>query len=599
MELSALIVLVVVVALLLTLAFTRIAADAVLLGALTVLLVVPVPVDGSWQIGVMSVRDAFSGFGNTGLATVAVMFIVVVGLQETGAIDWIAARLLGRPKTVRGAITRIFLPVTSASAFMNNTPLVAMMIPAINDWSKRLRFSPSKLMMPLSYAAILGGTCSLIGTSTNLVVAGLVIAHTDLPPLKMFDITWIGIPAALVGGAYLILIAPKLLPDRGSREEAIADPREYTLELVIPAGSPLDGKSIHEAGLRNLPGCYLVDVERGDETLGAVSPEQTLRAGDRLVFAGIVDAIRDVQRLRGLEPATDQVFKLSSPRFRRRLFEAVISPSSPLNGRTIREGRFRNRYQGVVLAVTRDGRRIPGRLGDIELRPGDTVLVEADGEFALRYRNSRDFLLVSPLADSTPRRHQRAPLAIAILVAMVVAASFGWVDMLVAALVASGLMIATRCCTISEARSGVDWSVLVVIGAALGLGTAIEVSGAAQVVADAALGIAGDHPWAALIAVYLVTMFMTEMITNNGAVALVFPIALSIAQQLGVSFLPFVFAIMMAGSASFATPIGYQTNMMVYGPGGYRFTDFLKVGGLLNLILAITTCALIPFIWKF
>lgn len=598
MEPAAIIVLLVILIVLGLLALTKLAADAVLVGGLTLLLITPVPTDAGWRLGVVSAAEAIGGFANTGLATVGVLFIVVAGLRETGAIDWIASVFLGRPAGLRPAMLRLMAPVWGMSAFLNNTPVVAMLIPAVQDWSARLRIPASKLLIPLSYAAILGGTCTLIGTSTNLVVNGLMI-DAGFPSMGMFEIAKIGVPSALVGMAFLLIVGPRLLPTRGSAASVFADPREYTLELIVPVGSPLAGKTIEGAGLRSLPGCFLVAIERDGEPLGMTGPGQLLRAGDRLLFAGVVEAIRDVQNLRGLAPATDQVFKLDSPRYRRRLFEAVIGESCPLCGQTIREGRFRNRYQGVVLAVARNGERVPGKLGEIELRPGDTMLVEADADFADRNRNLRDFLLVSPLEDSTPRRHTRGPIAIGILLFMVVLATAGVVPMLVAALVAAGLMIISRCCTISEARRSVDWSVLVVIGASLGVGHAMENTGAATAVVEAAFAVGGDHPWAALAVVYAVTSVLTAVITNNAAVALMFPIVLGLADRLGVSPMPFLIALMMAGSASFATPIGYQTNLMVYGPGGYRFADFLKIGVPMNFLLAAVAVGLIPLIWGF
>lgn len=598
MEPAAIVVLVVVVLVLLLLALTRLAADAVLVGGLTLLLVAPVPVDGGWRIGVLSTREALAGFSNTGLATVGVLFVVVTGLRETGAIDWIARAVLGRPKRLRPAMVRLILPVWGMSAFLNNTPVVAMMIPAVSDWAKRLNLSPSKLLIPLSYAAILGGTCTLIGTSTNLVVNGLVM-DAGMPSLGMFDIAKIGVPSAIIGFAFVVAFGPKLLPSRTAASNVFADPRQYTMELVVPPGSPLIGKTLEQAGLRSLPGCYIVDIERAGESIGVAAPTQVVVEGDRLLFAGVVEAIRDVQNLRGLAPATDQVFKLDSPRYRRRLFEAVVSEASPVCGQTIREGRFRNRYQGAVLAVARNGERVMGRIGDIELKPGDTLLIEADEGFADRFRNTRDFLLISPLNDSAPRRHVRAPIAIGILLSMVAVVTVGWLDMLVAAMVASGLMIITGCCRISEARRSVDWPVLVVIGAALGIGRAMEATGAAHSLVTGALSIVGSNPWVALLIVYGVTSLLTEVITNNGAVALVFPVTYGIAQQLNVDLMPFVMALMMAGSASFATPIGYQTNLMVYGPGGYRFGDFLKIGTMMNVLMLITAVTLIPLIWPF
>jgi di/tricarboxylate transporter len=579
--------------------FTRIPPDAVLVGGLTLLLVAPTPLATGWKLGVLSAAEAFGGFSNPGMLTVGVLFIVVSGLRETGGIDWIAQSVLGRPRTVRRALARILFPVVVMSTFLNNTPVVAMLIPAVSEWAKKLKLAPSKLMIPLSYAAILGGICSLIGTSTNLVVAGLVITQTDLPPLGMFDITWVGLPCAVVGSVFLLLFGPKLLPTRGSPAAQLSDPRQYTAEMIVPEGSPLVGKSIEQAGLRQLPGSFLTEIDRQGTSILAVGPEETLQANDRLIFAGIVESIRDLQNLRGLVPATNQVFKLDSPRYRRQLFEAVVSATCPIAGKTIRDGRFRNRYNAVVLAVARGGERIERKLGDIELRPGDTLLIEANATFAQQHRDSRDFLLVSAIEDSTPRRHDRALVALLILTGMVLLAASGVFDMLVAAIIAAALMVLTRCCGLNEARNSVDWGVLIVIGAALGLGAAIEKSGAAQLLAGAVLGAAGGDPYLTLIGVYLVTWLMTEILTNNAAVALMFPIAVSAAQQLEASMLPFLMVLMIAGSASFATPIGYQTNLMVYGPGGYRFTDYTRIGIPMSLLMGLTALLVAPRVWPF
>lgn len=599
MTIEMAIVIAVVLGVLVLLARTRIAADAVLAAALTTLLAVPVPSGGGWRMGVLTPAEGLSGFSNSGMLTVGVLFVVVAGLRETGGIDWIASKLLGRPRGERAAIFRVMAPVWGMSVFLNNTPVVAMMIPAVQDWAKRLRLASSKLMIPLSYASILGGMCSLIGTSTNLVVAGLVIAHTDLKPLGMFDITRVGLPAALVGATFLLIFAPRLLRDRRSGDSALHDSREYAMELMVPEGSAMAGKTVEAAGLRSLPGCYLVEIEREGELISAVGPEQVLRADDRLLFVGVVESIRDLANTRGLTLATNQVFKLDSPRFRRRLFEAVVAPGSPIAGRTIREGRFRNRYNGAVIAVARNGVRLRGKLGDIRLLGGDLVLVEADPGFTERVGGTRDFLLVRPLEDSTPRRHGRAPIALAILVAMVLLATFEVYSMLVAAMLAAGVMVLTRCCTVAEARKSIDWTVLIVIGAALGVGRAMDKTGTADFFANGVLAVAGSSPWLALLAIYALTSLMTELITNNAAVALSFPIALATSATLDVNFMPFVIAMMIAGSASFATPLGYQTNLMVYGPGGYSFGDFLRIGIPMNLLLGITAVILTPLVFPF
>ena len=581
------------------LVFTRIAADLVLLGGLTLLMVVPVYVDDAWQLGVLSASEALSGLSNSGLVTVGVLFIVVAGLCETGGVDWLGQRLLGRPRTLVGAQLRIIGPIAGLSAFLNNTPVVAMLIPAVADWSKRLKFSVSKLMIPLSYAAIFGGTCTLIGTSTNLVVNGLLIANTDSTGLGMFDITWLGVPCALVGTAYLLLVGRWLLPERKPVMSKLEDPREYTVEMLVEADSPLVDKSIEQAGLRHLPGMYLMEIHRGDEVLVAVGSEQRLKADDHLVFVGIVDSVKDLHRIHGLQPATNQVFKLDAPRHQRCLVESVVSDTCPLVGKTIREGHFRSVYNAAVIAVARNGERIRAKIGDIVLRPGDTLLMEASPSFAKQQRNSRDFFLTSTMSDSNPRRHEKAWIAVVILASMVVVAAIGWLSMLLAAMLAAGLLLITRCCSPTAARRSVDWSVLIVIAAALGIGHALEKTGAARAIAETLLSVAGDNPWIALAVVYGLTTLFTETITNNAAAALLFPIAMATANTLDVNSMPFVAAIMIAASASFATPLGYQTNLMVYGPGGYRFSDYLKIGIPLNVLMWITTVSLAPLIWPF
>jgi len=571
------------------LALTRISPDVVLLGGVTLLL----------ALGILDPAEALAGLAQEGMVTVAVLYVVVSGVRGTGGMMWIVQHLLGRPASLHGALVRVMAPVAGMSAFLNNTPVVAMMIPAVADWAKKIRRPVSKLMIPLSYAAIMGGVCTLIGTSTNLVVNGLLISEKGTSGLGMFTITWVGLPCALVGAAYLLLAGHRFLPDRQPAISTADDPRRYTVEMMVDPTGPLVGRTIEKAGLRHLPNLYLMQIERDGEVRPAVGPNEVLQGGDRLVFVGIVDSVVELQKVRGLNPATNQVFKLNGRRSGRCLIEAVVSDTCPIVGRSIRDGRFRTRYDAVVIAVARGGERIRAKVGDIVLRPGDTLLLEASSTFVRQHRDSRHFYLISQVTDTARPRFERGWVAMAILLGMVAAVTIGWLSMFKAALLAGGFMILTRCCRISEARRSIDWHVLLVIAASFSLGRALQTTGAADAIAGGLIRLAGGHPWLSLAVVYFVTTTFTEIITNNAAAVLVFPVALATAGKLDVNVMPFVVAIMIGASASFATPLGYQTNLMVYGPGGYRFTDFVRVGLPMNVLMGVTTVLLAPLVWPF
>jgi di/tricarboxylate transporter len=616
-----------IVGLFLLLAFSTLAPDLILIGGVLVLILA----------GIISPADALAGFSNEGMVTVAVLYVVGAGIQETGAVAALARSMFGRPKTLLGAICRVVWPNIGLSGFMNNTPLVAIMIPAVSDFAKSQRIAASKLMIPLSYAAILGGTMTLIGTSTNLVVQGMLVkaaaaqkaaeqageqipAKQRVAPLTMFAITPVGAAAALIGGIYVVLAARYLLPDRRPALSTGDDPKEYTVEMQVEADSPLVGQSIEAAGLRHLPGLFLAEIDRDGNSMPAVSPREKLRGGDRLLFVGVVESIVELQRIRGLVPAADDVFHLKAPRPQRCLIEAVVSNSCPLIGTTIRDSRFRSHYNAVIVAVARNGQRLHQKIGDIVLHAGDVLLVEAHPSFADQQRNSRDFFLVSKVDESTPPKHELSLVAVAIFLVMLlvvsgkdlvaVAASFAppladaaaklpQLPMLLAALLAAAAMLLTRCVSIETARKSIDWQVLLAIAASFALGTALDKSGAAKMIAGLTNGLAGGNAWLALGMIYLITLIVTELITNNAAAALMFPFALATSRQLGVSYLPFVIAVMMAASAGFATPIGYQTNLMVYGPGGYRFSDYVKIGVPLDLLIMAITVALTPLVFPF
>jgi di/tricarboxylate transporter len=544
-----------------------------------------------------SMSIAVAEFGNTGLITVGALFVVVAGLVQTGATTVLTEPLLGRPQTLLSAQLRLLMPVTASSAFLNNTPIVAMFMPVVNDICKRANLSPSKLFLPMAYSATLGGVCTIIGTSTNIIV------NDKLPEAQkfgLFDITWVGLPCAVAGVIYLIVFSRKLLPDRRPPISLSDDPRQYTVGMVVQADGPVVGKTVEQAGLRHLPGLFLVEIERGGDVLAAVGPSVRLQANDHLVFVGIVESVVDLRKMRGLVPATDQVFKLDAPAVQRKLIEAVVSGRCPLVGKSIREGRFRATYNAAVLAVARDGRRVAGKIGDIILETGDTLLLEAHADFVQQQRNSNDFYLVSHVENSAPPRHDRAGIAIAALGGMVLVAALGDGQYtLPAALAAAVVMVAFKCCSTAEARESIDLSVLLTIAGSLGLGKALEMSGAAKAISTSLIGVAGSSEWVQLAVIYLLTLVLTELITNNTAAVLMLPLALETVAQLHVSYKPFIIAVMVAASCGFATPFGYQTNLMVYGPGGYKFSDYVRIGVPLDLLMMLVCVLLAPLVFPF
>ncbi len=578
----------------------NLAADMVVMGCLALIMVVS-PFAGPKKLP--SINQLVEGFGNNAMLTVAVLFVVVAGLVQTGAMAVITKPIIGQPKTVAAAQARLLFPVMALSAFLNNTPCVAMFMPVVDDICKKYKISPSKLFLPLSYASTFGGCCSLIGTSTNIVVAGLMV-KAGMPEMGMFDITWVGLPTALIGMAFIMVTSKWLLPDRKPAISLNDDPRQYTVEMIVQPDGALVGQTIELAGLRHLPGLFLAEIEREGAILPAVGPTERLQANDRVIFVGIVESVVDLQKVRGLQPATDQVFKLNDPRTQRCLIEAVVSDRCPIVGKSIRDGQFRRRYDAAVLAVARSGQRINAKIGDIVLRSGDTLLLEAHQSFEARNRNSSDFFLVSSVQNSAPPRHDKAWMALLILLTMIVV-NLTWdkyFDILTSATLAAGLMILTKCCTAREARESLDVEVLVSIGASFGIGKALESSGAAQWLSSNLIDAAqifGGGPWAVLGAVYFATMILTELITNNAAAVLVFPIAIAAAEKLGVNSMPFIMSIMVGSSAGYATPTGYQCNLMVMGPGGYRFSDYLRIGIPLDLLYMIVTVGLAPLIWPF
>lgn len=573
----------------------RLSPALVVFGAVILLLVV----------GVVTPAQALSGFSNPAPFTVAALYVVARAVEKTGGLQPLLRTLLqggraagsGTGGGSRWPMARLLFPVATASAFLNNTPIVAMVAPQVESWAGRRGQSPSRYLMPLSFAAILGGLVTVIGTSTTIVVSGLLVSE-GLPAVGMFEIARVGLPLAVTGIVLVVALAPILLPDRrGSLREFEEEFREYTVNMVVTPGGPLEGKTVEEAGLRRLEGVFLVEVRRGDEIIAPASPQTHLRGGDLLTFAGRSDTVLDLRSTRGLL-SDEEEHALEFKEAGHTYFEVVIGADSPLNGRTLREVGFRQEYRAAVLALHRSAERLQAKMGAVVLRPGDTLILLAGVEFKALWRHRRDFLVISHLGGAPYVSSRRAFIVGGILVGIVASAGFGLLPILQGSLLGAFLLVAFRVMTPREAVDSVDLSVILLIASAFGLGAAIDRSGLAASAAETVMAMAGGlGPRGALVGVLLTTILLTEIITNNAAAVLVFPIAMASATSLGLDPRPFAIAIAVGASASFLTPIGYQTNTMVYGPGGYRFGDYVRLGLPLTLLVVVLTAWMVPLLW--
>ena len=546
-------------------------------------------------MGVVTPTDAVAGFASPALATIAVLFVVAAALRDTGALTLLSRLFFGTASTPKRALMRLLIPVAGLSGVMNNTPIVAMMIPVVREYARRVQQPASRFLMPLSFAAILGGTCTLIGTSANLVVSGQ-LEKAGLQPLGMFELTAVGVPLALVGIVYLTLFAHRILPVRQeARAAAHEASREYLAEVEVASDSPLINRSIEDAGLRHLPGLFLVEIRRASGRLvRPVGPHHKLRKGDHLVFTGLASTVGDLRSFPGLTPVDDAPPRRDD----RPLFEVVISHNSPLIGRTVREAEFRRRFNAAILAVHRSGQRIALKIGDIRLEPGDTLMLAASPGFLRAWRDSNHFYLVSAVQAETPPNYRQARIALLTLVAMVAAPTLLGVPMLRAAMGAALVLILTGCTTPRNARQAISWNVLILIGSAFGVAGGLSSSGAATWLAGGL--VSATEPlggMTTLAVIYVITVVFSSFVSNAAAAALVFPLALTTAQAGGHDPRAFAVVVALGASAGFATPMAYA-NLLVYGPGGYRYLDFVRLGVPLNVLCFFVTLAIVPWVWS-
>ncbi|MEO1056372.1 MAG: SLC13 family permease [Actinomycetota bacterium] len=584
MSTDAWLTLVVLVATFVVLVFDRVPTAAGLGAAVFALLL----------LGVVDQDQALTGLSSSAPVTIAALYVLAGAATATGALTPAIDRLLdARGRGERARLTGIATAAAGFSAVLPNTPLVALAAPRVVTWSRRTGRSPATYLMPLSFAAVLGGVITVIGTSTNLVVSDLLVAAGG-DPLDVFEITGAGLPVAIVGVLVLVATAPRLLGRRRPVDELDERAQRYTMAMRVDAAGPLVGQTIGDAGLRDLAGVFLAGIER-DEHVVTARPETRLGADDLCYFVGDVDNIVDVMEVRGLSSAERPHLDGALQRPGTGLYEVVVSERSELAGSTLRDSGFRARFDAAVLAIRRHDDEVPGKLGTVELRPGDVLLLLAGQEFGGRFRGHRDFSVVASLSTAPPPRRSSAALVLVAIAAMVVLAVSGALSLLEASLLAAGAVVALRAISLTEARRAVNLNVVLTIAMAISLGTAVAVSGLAAEFASLLESI-GDPfgQTGQIVAVLVATMLLTEVLSNNAAAAVMLPVATATALETGLDPRSMAIVVLIGASCSFLSPLGYQTNLMVYGLGGYRFADFTRVGAPLTLATIVVTPIAVP-----
>ena len=564
--------------------FTKLRTDLVFLGAIAILFVT----------GVLDAKEAFSGFSSTSVIVIGVLFIVVAGLMHTGVLQWIVKHLLGQPDSYSKAVVRLMLPVAALSSFLSNTTVVALFVGIVKMWSKKLNISPSKLLIPLSYASGMGGVCTLIGTPPNLIISGLYAEHTGTT-MNILTTTIPGLFCLFVGVLSIIAMR-KLLPNRQAPESAFEATSDYTVELLVPSDNPHIGETIKEAGLTDVHGGSLIEIVHYDEIRSPVPDDEPILGGDRLVFAGQIDEILDLKKSHGFVNADHYIFTMDEVSKDRQLRTAFVTFGSSLINTTIGDSNFEHVNNMTLVAVARRGKRLQDSPRHVVLQAGDTLLFECPPRLNIHTER-----LTSQLQffDSTevPNIGKKTLISTTVMILMVLLSALNVMPLLQCAFLAAIAMLVLRCCTPEQAMKSINGEILMVFAGSVVLGLAIQKTGIAERLAFGILDVCGSNPLVVMTAICFVGTFITEFISNTAAGAMFFPIMYEAAEKLGYEPFPFLVALMVSVSSSFATPIGSPTHMLVYGPGGYRFSDFMRIGLLMNIIILAANILIVNIVY--
>ncbi len=576
-----------IVCLFCAMAFTKMPAEFAFLGAMAFMSVT----------GILDAEEVLEGFSSTSVVIVGILFVVIAGLVHSGVIHWLVKQVLGTPKSYTKALVRLMLPVAAFSSILSNTTVVALFMKVVKIWSKKLNIAPSKLLIPLSYASCLGGICTLIGTPPNLIISGMLSADRPDIELGLFSTTIPGV-FCLIVGILVVVTMHKLLPVRKSPDEALGSTSDYTVEFIVPTACEYVGKSVVDAGVKDFSGGRLIEIIRFDkEIISPVSDDEFIMGGDRLVFSGQIDSILELRKSHGFTAAPQHVFSVGDDEKNRQLYTANVKRSSRLIGNAMEDTDFEERNNSVLVAIVREGERINANPRSVKLQFGDMLLLECSKKQGATFMHAAEKDLHFFDSEDIPNIGKKTIVSAAIMLGMILLSSFNVMTLLQSCFLAAFAMIAIRCCSMEQAWKSISWDVLMIFAGSVCLGTAIDKTGIAKALADGILSVCGTNPLVALICICLVGTFVTEFISNTAAAAIFYPIAYQTAATLGANPVTFCIALMIAVSSSFATPIGSPTHMLVYGEGGYKFTDFTKIGLVMNIVILAANIFIVTLVY--